>query len=65
MARKVEKFVKLTHSGQTCIESRQALYIWLSALKDSPISDMFTVYYVTSQCIEAQMWKLDHMKQFA
>ena len=45
--------------------SRHALYIWLSALKGSPISGMFTVYYVSSQCVEAQMRKLDHMKQFA
>ena len=30
----LEHFVKPTHSGQTCIESRHhALYIWLSALK--------------------------------
>ena len=69
--RSLENFVKPTHSGQTCIESRyHALYVWLSALKDSSIisgvySPMFTVYYVSSQCVEAQMRKLDHMKQFA
>ena len=51
----------MTHSGQTCIESRHALCIWLSALKDFPMSGMCTVYYVSSQCVEAQMRKLDHI----
>ena len=39
-------------------DSRHALYIWLSALKDSPIPGMFTVYYVSSQCVQAQMRNL-------
>ena len=66
VARKIENVVKLTHSRQTCIESRHSLYIWLRVEKILLyLVCLYSLLCIFAVCQSSNAQVIDHMKQFA